>query len=114
MAFMDINPVTPWHVLVIPLRHAVDLTDLQAGDAARMMTVAQQIAVAMKDSPDVPAEGINLLLADGGVAFQEVFHAHLHIVPRTQGDGFTLDGNFHEPTREVLDTQAARLRTLVS
>lgn len=114
VAFMDICPATPWHLLVIPVHHAVGLTDLAPDDAARMMTVAQRIARAMKASPRVPADGINLFLADGESAFQEVFHAHLHVVPRTAGDGFVLQGSFHEPARAVLDRQAADLRGLLS
>lgn len=109
VAFMDINPATPGHVLVIPRAHAPYLADLAVGDAERMMSVAQRLAQALRDST-VPTEGINLFLADGEVAMQEVFHAHLHVLPRTAGDGFGLTGGFTTPARDVLDAQAAAVR----
>ena len=61
----------------------------------------------------LPCEGINLFLADGEAAFQEVFHAHLHVFPRTRGDGFTIDSTAWsrpKPTRAELDANAEAIR----
>jgi diadenosine tetraphosphate (Ap4A) HIT family hydrolase len=54
-----------------------------------MFSIAQRMAQAIKDS-DLPCQGVNLFLADGQVAMQEVMHVHLHVIPRIQGDGFGL------------------------
>lgn len=112
LAFMDTAPATPGHLLVVPKRHAPYLADLDPDDGARMFTVAQRLASALRDST-IPTDGINLFLADGEIALQEVFHSHLHVLPRTAGDGFVLDANFGSPAREVLDQHAAAIRVAV-
>ena len=108
VAFMDIAPATSGHLLVVPRRHAPHLADLDPEDGAQMFRVAQRLAAALRRS-SVPADGVNLLLADGAVAMQEVMHAHLHVLPRTEGDGLTLSAAFHGPPRATLDAQAAEL-----
>ncbi len=102
-AFMDIQPVNPGHVLVIPLRHAEYLADLEPLIAGQLMRVAQRIAAAIRSS-DVRCEGINLFLADGEAAMQEVFHVHLHVIPRFTGDGFGLRFG---PQYKMLPSRAA-------
>ena len=89
VAFMDIQPVNPGHVLVVPKAHSKDLSDLPADTGAHLFQVAQRIAVHMPEV-DVKCEGINLLLAHREAAGQEVFHAHLHVIPRYKGDGFEI------------------------
>lgn len=74
-AFMDIRPVNPGHLLVVPSAHATMLADLPKRDGQQMFAVAQQLAAAVRRS-GVRCEGVNLFLADGEVAGQEVFHAH--------------------------------------
>jgi len=85
-AFMDIHPLNTGHVLVIPNTHAAGLADLDPDIGAHLFRVAQQIAIALRHS-DIPCQGISLSLADGRTAGQEVFHVHLHVIPRTEGDG---------------------------
>ncbi len=75
-----------------------------------MFRVAQRLAAAVRASPMAPA-GINLFLADGEVAGQEVLHAHLHVVPRVRGDGFGVRAEFGSPPRAELDRRAAEIRT---
>jgi histidine triad (HIT) family protein len=75
-----------------------------------MFKVAQQLAQALRES-FVPAEGVNLFLADGEAALQEFFRSHLHVVPRTDGDGFTVDAGFGKSARDLLDAQAADIRS---
>ncbi|HSG45296.1 MAG TPA: HIT family protein [Anaerolineales bacterium] len=87
VAFMDIQPVNPGHVLVVPKSHSTDLSDLPAEAGAHLFQVAQRIAVLMSEV-DIKCEGVNLLVAHGEAAGQEVFHVHLHIIPRYKGDGF--------------------------
>ncbi|QYY36345.1 HIT family protein [Ruficoccus sp. ZRK36] len=88
-AFMDIQPVNPGHVLVIPVQHAVGLQDISAEDTKHIMTVSQKVSLAIRAS-GLKCEGINLFLADGEAAMQEVFHFHMHVFPRFKGDGFGL------------------------
>ena len=109
LAFLDLNPATPGHLLVVPKRHAPDLAGLDPDDGAHMFRVAQRLAAAVRASPVAP-EGINLFLADGEVAGQEVFHAHLHVVPRRRDDGFGVRAVFGSPSREELDRRAGEIR----
>lgn len=80
IAFMDINPVTPGHVLVIPRAHATDLLDTKTEDLAACIDLAQQIAQRAKTR--LGADGINLLNCSGEAAWQTVFHVHIHVIPR--------------------------------
>ena len=110
-AFMDLHPVNPGHALVIPERPAVGLADLDPDDGREMFAMAQRVAAAIRAS-DIPCDGINLILADGVAAGQEVFHVHLHVIPRVEGDAF---GFKHAPDypraerRMTLDEQAAEI-----
>jgi histidine triad (HIT) family protein len=109
VSIMDINPVTPGHLLVLPRRHLPDLVDLDDENAAHMMNVARRLAAGLRES-DRTIEGVNLYLADGPIAGQEVAHAHLHVIPRRVADGFRLNINYGEPpTREELEATAARV-----
>jgi histidine triad (HIT) family protein len=110
VAFMDINPVTPGHLLVVPRRHLPDLADVAPEVAAEMMLVAQSLAEALRSSP-VRSEGVNLFYADGEAAGQEVFHAHLHVFPRWEDDGFAISRRIIESPRADLDQLAANIRT---
>jgi diadenosine tetraphosphate (Ap4A) HIT family hydrolase len=111
LAFLDIRPVTPGHLLVIPKRHAPFLADLDDATRARLFTVAMWLAQALRDS-GLRCKGINLFLADGEAAFQEVFHTHLHVFPRFAGDSFRISADWSvHPEREELDAVAALVRT---
>jgi histidine triad (HIT) family protein len=104
--------VTPGHLLVIPTAHHAALGDLPEDLAAHLFVVASRLAAALRRS-GLPCEGVNLFLADGEAAFQEVFHTHLHVFARTRGDGFTLDATAWSeppPTRAELDDHAAAIR----
>ncbi len=111
-AFMDIRPVNPGHLLIIPLAHAAGLTALEPGTGAQMFRVGQRLAEAIRRS-GVRCEGINVLLADGEAAGQEVFHVHLHVIPRYAGDGFGFryGPDFGVlPDRTVLEATARAVR----
>jgi histidine triad (HIT) family protein len=112
LAFMDIRPVTPGHLLVIPKGHATYLADLNDATGARMFVVAMRLAAALRAAPEIRCEGVNVFLADGEAAFQEVFHTHLHIFPRFAGDSFRIDADWSaRPERVELDAIAAMVRT---
>lgn len=110
VAFMDIQPVNPGHVLIIPREHFVYLSDMDEETGAHLFRIAMRVQEAIRRS-GVRCEGINLFLADGEAAFQEVFHAHLHVFPRYRGDAFKIDADWSaHPPRQELDEVAARIR----
>jgi diadenosine tetraphosphate (Ap4A) HIT family hydrolase len=111
-AFLSIHPVNPGHLLVIPNDHAASLAELDPETGAHMFQVAQCLAAALRDSK-LRCEGITLSLADGEAAGQEVFHVHLHVIPRVRGDGFGWRlGAVHgiRPSRAELDRVADSIR----
>ena len=81
VAFLDINPINPGHLPVIPRRHLPALSDLEPELGGHLFRVALAMQRADRRS-GVRREGINLFVADGEAAGQEVFHAHLHVFPR--------------------------------
>jgi histidine triad (HIT) family protein len=112
-AFLDHQPVNPGHTLIVPNRHASNLAELEEEDGAQMFRVAQRIAAAVRKS-GVKCEGINIRLADGEAAGQDVFHSHLHVIPRYVGDGFGLTFGPHywdKPERQELNEIADRIRS---
>jgi histidine triad (HIT) family protein len=109
---MDIQPINAGHVLVVPDEHATSLADVPEDTGARIFRVAQQVTSALYGS-GLDCEGVNLFLADGEAAGQEVFHVHLHVVPRFEGDGFGLrfgPDYANVPDREELEEAAKRIR----
>ena len=111
-AFLDIQPVNPGHALIVPNRHAAYLADLDEDTGAHMFRIAQRLAAALRRS-GVKCEGVNLFLADGQAAMQEVFHVHLHVFPRFAGDGFGLKfgPNYrNRPERSELDRIASDIK----
>jgi histidine triad (HIT) family protein len=88
LAFMDIAPWTRGHALVIPKAHAAGLGEIGEGDLAAFAATARLIALRQKER--LGAEGVNLLNAFGAAAWQTVFHFHVHVIPRYEGDGMRL------------------------
>ncbi len=109
VAFMDIRPVTPGHLLVVPRTHAHGLRALDEELGTHVFRVAHHLAKALYSS-GLPCEGVNLFLADGAAASQEVFHVHLHVFPRAEDDGFRVEADWRRPEREDLDVTAAQVR----
>lgn len=109
IAFMDVRPVNAGHLLVVPRSHAERLADLPDAVGSRMFTVARRLAGALRRS-SLRCEGVNLFLADGEAAGQEVWHVHLHVLPRFAGDGFRLSASWLTPDRAELDETAATVR----
>jgi diadenosine tetraphosphate (Ap4A) HIT family hydrolase len=103
LGFLDIRPFTRGHTLVIPKPHSVDLTDTPAPLLAGMLAVGQRIAQATRAS-GLGATGNNIAINDGKSAFQSVFHIHLHVVPRRDGDKFSFAKGMllrRDPDREA-------------
>jgi histidine triad (HIT) family protein len=116
MAFLDIQPVNLGHVLVIPRAHAKGLSELDPEVGFRMFKVAMVVAEAIRKS-GVKCEGVSLFLADGEAAFQEIFHVHLHVIPRLRGDGFRIifsPSYGTKPERKEMDTIAEHIKRAIS
>ena len=107
VAFMDINPATRGHVLVVPREHSADITEIAAEDLAAVAAMGQRLAVRQKER--LGADGVNLLNSCGRVAWQTVFHFHLHVIPRYAGDPLRLPW---EPAPGDRDVIAAAARDL--
>jgi histidine triad (HIT) family protein len=88
IAFMDINPATRGHALVIPREHARDLHEIGADDLAACAQTAQLIAARARDK--LGCDGVNLLNSCGPAAWQTVFHFHMHVIPRYSDDPLRL------------------------
>jgi histidine triad (HIT) family protein len=88
VAFMDINPATAGHALVVPREHSADLLEIGDEDLTAVTLAAQRLAKRMKDV--LGADGINLINACGAAAWQTVFHFHIHVVPRYEDDPLKL------------------------
>src|SRR5215510_7719414 len=111
-AFLDHQPINPGHTLVVPNRHAPNLAGLDDEEGAHLFRVAQRIAASLRNS-EVKCEGVNISLADGEAAGQEVLHVHLHVFPRYVGDGFSVRFGPHyrdKPKRQELDEVADKIR----
>ena len=85
LGILDIRPFTRGHTLVIPKPHSVDLTDTPSSTLAAMMDIGKRIAQATRVS-GLAATGNNIAINDGKSAMQSVFHIHLHVIPRRDGD----------------------------
>lgn len=110
LAFMDIQPVNAGHVLVVPRQHYESLLDVPQELGVHLFGVTMKLAGAVKRVTN--CEGLNLVVNSGVAAGQDVFHYHVHIIPRMKGDGFDIELPFsgsEMPDRTVLDMTAARI-----
>jgi histidine triad (HIT) family protein len=111
VAFMDIQPITRGHMLVVPREHAVLMSDLNEVAAMRAFRIARMLASVVRST--LGAGGVNLFVADGEVAFQDVPHFHVHVIPRYENDGFglTFPPTYNKaPSRPELEAIAATIR----
>ncbi len=109
IALMDYQPVTTGHVLVMPRHHAALLDDLNEDLSVEVYRVGHRLSRALRRS-GLRCEGVNLFLADGEAAFQEVPHVHLHVFPRYRGDSFCIDAEWRIRPRPELDAAAEQVR----
>lgn len=87
LAILDIFPVNPGHLLVIPKAAAVTVPELDPEVAGHLMAVGARLSKAVREFAP-RCEGVNFWISDGAAAGQEVPHVHLHVIPRFEGDGF--------------------------
>ena len=112
VAVMDIQPINPGHLFIAPKKHVKLVSELSEDLAAHMFKIAIRLDDAVRKS-GLKCEGVNLFLADGEAAKQEIPHVHLHVIPRIKGDGFGLkfdESYFRLPNRKELDKAANLIR----
>ena len=108
VAFMDINPATRGHALVVPRRHAANVLEIEPDDLAATVLAAQRLARLITER--LGADGVNLLNSCGSVAWQTVFHLHVHVIPRYAGDPLRLPWTPAPGDPDEIAAAAAELR----
>jgi histidine triad (HIT) family protein len=108
VAFMDINPATAGHALVVPREHSADLLEIGPEDLSATTLAAQRLAKRMKEV--LRADGIDLINACGAAAWQTVFHFHIHVVPRYEDDPLKLPWIPEPGDSDQIAAMAAKLR----
>ena len=98
---LDLGPATKGHALILPKEHADNLFELPAEIAAKVLPVAQKVAVKVK--ANLHCDGLNLVQNNGEIAGQTVMHFHMHMIPRYENDGQKILWNPGEPSAEELD-----------
>jgi histidine triad (HIT) family protein len=109
VAFMDINPATRGHALVVPRRHTEDLYAIDPQELAHTMRAAQRLALRVRDR--LGADGVNLLNSSRPAAWQTVFHFHVHVVPRYDDDPLKLPWRPTPGDEDEIRAAAEALRT---
>jgi histidine triad (HIT) family protein len=110
-AFLDINPVNAGHALVIPKSHAANLFESADTDLAAVMATVRRVATAVEKT--VTPHGVNLLQANGPGAAQSVFHFHMHIIPRVQGDDLKMNWGLKPGDKAALAALAETIRAVL-
>lgn len=108
LAFMDIGQVNPGHVLVAVKKHAENIFALDDAQAAAVFRAAARVARAIRDA--FSPQGLSVYQANGKAAAQTVFHFHIHLVPRHEGDGMELTWPVKNPAREKLVDYAEKIK----
>lgn len=108
LAFLDIRPLNMGHTLVIPRAHYVDIFDIPAKELSAVHLVAKQLSFAVKKATG--ADGISIIQQSGKAAGQDVFHLHVHVVPRFEGQKLPSFHDLKVVERSVLEEMAARIR----
>ena len=110
LAFMDINPLSRGHCLVVPKAHAATLYEVEAEDLKAAIVTAKKVGGAIRKA--LNPDGLNLLQANGAAAFQSVPHFHLHLIPRWTNDGKGFDWKEVPGNREEIMGTADRIRSM--
>ena len=108
LAFMDINPANPGHTLIIPKRHVRDIYELDGETAAAVMRTTVKVARAVKKA--LQPDGMNLVQSNERAGGQDVFHFHIHVIPRWYGDGLRLARPPEVRRTMAIEAAAAKIR----
>jgi len=108
MAFLDIRPLSVGHTLVIPKQHYIDIFDIPADVQAKVYAVTQKIALAVKKTTG--ADGVSVIQQNGKAAGQDIFHLHVHVVPRFNGVALPRFSDLELAERSALDELAKKIK----
>ena len=108
MAFLDIRPLNEGHTLVIPKEHYENIFDIPEQLITYLHGIVKRIAIAVEKA--TKADGISIIQQNGKAAGQEVFHLHVHVVPRYEGQKLPSFSDIKEADREKLSQTAAKIR----
>ncbi len=108
LAFMDINPANEGHALVIPKEHAKDVYAVSEAAITATVKTAKKIAAAVDKT--LNPDGLNLLQCNGPAAAQSVFHFHMHVLPRREGDELKLNWGLRPGDMDTIGALAERIR----
>ena len=108
MAFLDIRPLNEGHTLVIPKKHYVDIFDIPEDQLSQVHTVAKQVSTAVKKATN--SDGVSIIQQNGKAAGQEIFHFHVHVVPRFEGQKLPGFGERKAVKRVKLDDVAKKIK----
>jgi histidine triad (HIT) family protein len=109
LAFLDIRPLNMGHALVIPKVHYVDIFDTPEQDVGQVHQVAKKLSSAIKKATD--ADGISIIQQSGAAAGQDIFHIHVHVVPRFAGQTLPRFSELKEANRSALDEMAQKIKS---
>jgi histidine triad (HIT) family protein len=111
LTFMDINPLSPGHCLVVTKRHAATLFEADLEDLTAAIATAKRVALAIRKA--LTPDGLNMLQANGAAAFQSVPHFHLHLIPRWANDGKGFDWKLVPGDRDAITKTGQRIQAAV-
>lgn len=111
MAFLDIRPLSMGHTLVIPKAHFVDIFDTPAEQLTQVHVASKKVAYAVKKATE--ADGISIIQQNGAAAGQDIFHLHVHVVPRFMGQKLAAFNTLKVAERASLDEMAQKIRVYV-
>lgn len=110
MAFLDIRPLSQGHTLIIPKEHYRDIFDIPTELLAKVHKITKQTAIAVQKATN--ADGISIFQQNGAAAGQEVFHLHVHVVPRQDGQKLGRFGGT-QADREELNQTATKIKNYI-
>jgi histidine triad (HIT) family protein len=108
MVFLDIRPLNLGHTLIIPKTHYVDIFDIPPELLSRIYRVSKQIALVVKKATN--ADGISIIQQNGKAAGQDIFHLHVHVIPRFEGQKLQSFSELREVDRASLDEMAEKIK----
>lgn len=111
MAFLDIRPLNEGHALVIPKTHYENIYEIPEDEIAHVYKIVKRVALAVKKG--VKADGISVTQHNGRAALQRVFHLHVHVIPRYEGQTFPRHDQLSEERREKLEETATKIRKYI-
>ena len=111
MAFLDINPVSKGHTLVIPKEHHEDIMEMPDEILGSVVSVVKKVSAALKKA--LGADGINILQSNGSVAGQVIKHVHFHVIPRFEGDGISFELKNGKLDEQVMDDIEKKIKSML-